>query len=141
MTTRILLLIALACSMGAARAVDLRTLPSMNETKMSPDVELKGREVEAIEVALRQFRENRYSIAGDLKHFTVELRREGSKLLCRSYLRCTSQATTLHQPGTNMASSSHMLCHCAHSRSSVTTTSVTKSSNQSLQPTAGRSDE
>jgi hypothetical protein len=80
MTTRVLLFIALACSIGTARAVDLRTLPSMNETKMSPDVELKGREVEAIEVALRQFRENRYSKSGDLKHFTVELRREGSKL-------------------------------------------------------------
>jgi len=68
------------CSIGTTRAVDLRTLPPMNETKMSPDVELKGREVEAIEVALRQFRENRYSKSGDLKHFTVELRREGSKL-------------------------------------------------------------
>ena len=80
MTTRFLFLIAFACSIGTTRAVDLRTLPPMNETKMSPDVELKGREVEAIEVALRQFRENRYSTSGDLKHFTVELRREGSKL-------------------------------------------------------------
>jgi hypothetical protein len=53
MTTRVLLLIAFACSIGTTRAVDLRTLPPMNETKMSPDVELKGREVEAIEVALR----------------------------------------------------------------------------------------
>ena len=80
MTTRILLVLVLACSIAVARAVDLRTLPPMNETKMSPDVELKGREVEAIEVALHQFRENRYSTSGDLKHFTVELRREGSKL-------------------------------------------------------------
>jgi hypothetical protein len=80
MTFRLLLLLALACCIGTARAVDLRTLPPMNETKMSPDVELKGREVEAIEVALRQFRENHYSTSGDLKHFTVELRREGSKL-------------------------------------------------------------
>jgi hypothetical protein len=80
MTTRALLLIILVCSTGTTRAVDLRTLPPMNETKMSPDVELKDREVEAIEVALRQFRENRYSKSGDLKHFTVELRREGNTL-------------------------------------------------------------
>src|SRR6266853_3073565 len=80
MTPRILILLAFVCVAATGRAVDLRTLPPMNETKMSPDVELKGSEVEAIEVALRQFRENRYSISGDLKHFTVELRREGSKL-------------------------------------------------------------
>ena len=80
MTWRISLFLAIACSIATACAVDLRPLPPMNETKMSPDVELKGREIEAIEVALRQFRENRYSTSGDLKHFTVELRREGSKL-------------------------------------------------------------
>ena len=78
--SHVFLVLALACTIAVAHAVDLRTLPPMNETKMSPDVELKGREVEAIEVALRQFRENRYSTSGDLKHFTVELRREGSKL-------------------------------------------------------------
>jgi hypothetical protein len=80
MTLRILVLLTVACGIITARAVDLRSLPPMNETKVSPDVELKGRELEAIEVALRQFRENRYSTSGDLKHFTVELRREGSKL-------------------------------------------------------------
>jgi hypothetical protein len=80
MTARVLVFLALACSVEAARAVDLNKLHPKNETKMSPDVGLKGREVEAIEVALRQFRENRFSISGDLKHFTVELRREGSTL-------------------------------------------------------------
>jgi hypothetical protein len=80
MTTRVLLIIAFALAVVTTRAVDLNKLPPMNETKMSPDVELKGRQVEAMEVALRQFRENHFSKTGDLKHFTVELRREGSKL-------------------------------------------------------------
>jgi hypothetical protein len=80
MTARTLILVCLAFTLRLVCAVDLEKLPPMNETKMSPDVELKGREVEAIEVALRQFRENRLSKSGDLKHFTVELRKEGSKL-------------------------------------------------------------
>src|SRR5437868_14919566 len=92
MTTRFLFLIAFACSIGTTRAVDLRTLPPMNETKMRADVELKGREVEAIEVALRQFRENHYSTSGDLKHFTVELRRESDGRLAVSFF------PELHEP-------------------------------------------
>ena len=80
MTPRIIVLVAIGLSLASARAVDLNKLPPMNETKMSPDVELKGRELEAIEVALRQFREDRFSKSGDLKHFTVELRREAGNL-------------------------------------------------------------
>jgi hypothetical protein len=80
MTPRIIVLVAVALSLASARAVDLNKLPPMNETKMSPDIELKGREIEAIEVAFRQFRENRFSKSGDLKHFAVELRREAGNL-------------------------------------------------------------
>ncbi len=80
MTARFLFIAAFALSVATTRAVDLNKIPPMNETKMSPDVELKGRELEAIEVALRQFREDHFSKSGDLKHFTIELRRESGKL-------------------------------------------------------------
>jgi hypothetical protein len=86
MTTRILVLLAFACILASARAVDLNKLPPM-QYKMRADVELKvkGREVEAIEVALRQFRKNHYSTTGNLKHFTVELRRESGDRLAVSF--------------------------------------------------------
>jgi hypothetical protein len=80
MTARILLLVCLAFPLPAARAVDLDKVPPMNENKVFADVELKGREVEAIEVALRQFRQDHFSTSGDLKHFTIELTREPGKL-------------------------------------------------------------
>lgn len=41
---------------------------------------LSGRDVEAIDVALNQFSENHFSSSGNLKHFTVELRRLAEKL-------------------------------------------------------------
>jgi hypothetical protein len=80
MTARVLVFVAVALSLASTRAVDLSKLPSMNETKVSPDVELKGRELEAMEIALRQFRENRFSASGDLKHFAIQLTREPGKL-------------------------------------------------------------
>jgi hypothetical protein len=86
MTARIFFLIALTSTLGNALAVDLNTLPPMNQkNKFSPNVELKGRELEALEVALRQFREDRFSASGDLKHFTVELFREPGKLFVGFY--------------------------------------------------------
>jgi len=91
MTTRILVVIALTCSLASARAVDLNKLPPM-QYKMRADVELNGREVEAIEVVLQQFRENHYSTSGDLKHFTVELRRESGGRLAVSFF------PELHEP-------------------------------------------
>ena len=42
---------------------------------------LEGVELEAMEVALRQFREDHFSTSGDLKHFTIQLTREPGKLL------------------------------------------------------------
>ena len=80
MTARILIVLCFAFTVAVACAVDLRTLPPMNEKKLSADVTLKGREIEAIEVALHQFRQDRFSTSGDLKHFTIELTREPGKL-------------------------------------------------------------
>lgn len=101
MTTRIFLLIALTYALGSAQAVDLNTLPPMNEKdKFSPDVELKGREFEAMEVALRQFRENRFSTSGDLKHFSIQLIREPGKLFVSFYPEY-HEASSRGLPGRN----------------------------------------
>ena len=80
MTARVLVLVFLAVSLQSVRAVDLDKLPPMNETKRPADLGLKGREVEAIDVAFRQFRQDHFSISGDLKHFTMEIAREHGKL-------------------------------------------------------------
>src|SRR4051812_33999210 len=80
MTSRIVALAIVVCALAPARAVDLSKLPPMNETKTSRDVGLKGRELEAMEIAHRQFRQDRFSASGDLKHFSVQLTREPGKL-------------------------------------------------------------
>jgi hypothetical protein len=80
MTSRIVILLCLAVTLHAARAVDLEKLPPMDYSDWPKIGELKGRDVEAIDVALRQFRENHFSHSGDLKHFSIELRRRGDKL-------------------------------------------------------------
>ena len=85
MTARFLLLLALLCGPRAASAIDMRTVPPMHSEKIAADVELKGRELEAMEVALRQFRIAKFSTSGDLKHFTIELRREPGKLFVSFY--------------------------------------------------------
>src|SRR5438874_12969214 len=80
MTSRILVLIAITCVLSVTRAVDLNKLPSMDDYDWPKVVELKGRDVEAVDAALHQFRENHFSTSGDLKHFTVEVRRHGDTL-------------------------------------------------------------
>jgi len=101
MTARILVLVCLALTLPNAWAVDLDKLPPMNQkNKFSSDVELKGRELEAVEVALRQFREDRFSTSGDLKHFTVELFREPGKLFVGFYPEY-HQASSKGLPGRN----------------------------------------
>ncbi|HEX3420195.1 MAG TPA: hypothetical protein VHT01_03100, partial [Candidatus Udaeobacter sp.] len=72
MTARLLLFLALVCGLRPAHAIDMRTVPPMHSEKIAADVELKGRELEAMEVALRQFRIAKFSTSGDLKHFTIE---------------------------------------------------------------------
>src|SRR5437879_3231189 len=79
MTARIVFAVAFACTLTTTRAVDMRNVPPMIYEGPA-DIELKGRELEAIEVALRQFRQAHFSSSGDLKHFTIELRRRGGKL-------------------------------------------------------------
>ena len=80
MTARSLAILAFALTAAVSHAVDITKLPPMNNEGRPADVELKGREVAAIDVALRQFREDRFSTSGDLKHFTVELHRHPGKL-------------------------------------------------------------
>ena len=80
MTARALVLICLAVALQSVHAVDLDKLPPMNETKRPADLELKGRELEAMEVALRQFRQDHSSTSGNFKHFTIEITREPGKL-------------------------------------------------------------
>jgi hypothetical protein len=62
-----------------SHAEDMRKVPPMTY-EGSADVELKGRELEAIEVTLRQFHKAQFSTSGDLRHFTTELRRRGGNL-------------------------------------------------------------
>ena len=85
MTARILLVLTFVCGLRAAHAIDMRTVPPMHSEKIAADVQLKGRELEAIEVALRQFRVAKFSTSGDLKHFTIELRREPGKVFVSFY--------------------------------------------------------
>ena len=65
MVTRLLLILAVAAAQFASAA----------ET-----IELTGREVEAVSVAVAAFKRSRYSTSGDLRHFTVELDRHGKEL-------------------------------------------------------------
>jgi len=78
MTLRVLVLFAVVAKLAAAQAVDIDKLPPM-AYQGNADVELKGRELQAIEVAFQQFRHDQR--ANDVKNFTVELRRRSGKLL------------------------------------------------------------
>ena len=80
MTARFLALILLTLCASAAQALDITTLPPMDNTGWPEVAKLTGRDVEALDVALHQFRADRFSTSGDLKHFRVELRRRGDKL-------------------------------------------------------------
>jgi len=81
MTARVLILVFLTAALQSLRAVDLDKHPPTQETERTADVELKGRELEAIDVVFRQFRQDHFSISGDLKYFTIEITREPGKLL------------------------------------------------------------
>jgi hypothetical protein len=85
MSARILVVIVFACILANARAVDIDKLPPMDYSDWPKIGELKGRDVEAIDAALRQFRENHFSTSGDLKHFTVEVRKRSGKLAVSFY--------------------------------------------------------
>ena len=100
MTARLLFFLCLLSALPSAHAVDIEKLPPMNEKKVTGDVALKGREVEAIEVALRQFRADHFSTSGDLKHFTVELYREPAKLFV-AFLPDYHPSTQRATPGRN----------------------------------------
>jgi hypothetical protein len=80
MTSRIVTFIAFAIAAAQASAVDITKLPPMDEHGWPLVIELRGRHLEALDIALHQFREDRFSTSGDLKHFTVEVRRSGDRL-------------------------------------------------------------
>jgi hypothetical protein len=80
MISRVLVAIVFVCTVATARAVNLNNLTSVDYSDWRKAGKLSGCDVEAIDSALHQFRENRFSTSGSLKHFTVELRRRGDKL-------------------------------------------------------------
>jgi hypothetical protein len=81
MPARVLIIVALTITAATAQTVDLNKLPSMDYSDWPEVTKLTGRHVEAIDVALHAFREYpSFSTSGDLKHFTVELRRRDDKL-------------------------------------------------------------
>ena len=80
MTARIVTITAIALALSSAQAVDINKLPPMDDYGWKEAGKLNGRDVEAVDAALRQFREDHFSTSGDLKHFTVELRRHGDTL-------------------------------------------------------------
>lgn len=111
---RPLVLLAFACGLPPAHATDMRTVPPMHSEKIAADVELKGRELESVEVALRQFRIAKFSTSGDLKHFTIELRREPGKLFVSFYPDTMRRVVMRCQHGTITALTSRMPCRYAH---------------------------
>jgi hypothetical protein len=60
--------------------VDITRLPPMDNYGWQEVTENRGRYVEAIDTALHQFREDRLSTSGNLKHFTVKVQRHGDTL-------------------------------------------------------------
>jgi|SRR5437762_10907691 len=80
MTTRVLTILAFASVALTARAVDINKLPSMDDFEWPKVIELKGRDLEAVDVALHQFRADRFSRSGNLRHFTIEVKRRGDKV-------------------------------------------------------------
>jgi hypothetical protein len=74
MTVCVLILLVAATS-NAQVPAELRDLPDANDW---PKVtEIRGRYVEAIDSALTEFRREKFSTSGNLKHFNVELKRHG----------------------------------------------------------------
>ena len=80
MTAHIVTIAAIAVTLSTARVLDINKLPPMDDYSWQEAGKLNGRDVEAVDAALRQFREDHFSTSGDLKHFTVELRRHGDRL-------------------------------------------------------------
>ena len=62
------------------RLIAIAALALMQTAAMAESIELSGREVDAIGVAVAAFKRGRYSASGGLAHFTVEVDRHGKQL-------------------------------------------------------------
>jgi hypothetical protein len=80
MTARILTFATLVISALSAVAIDITKLPSMDNYGWKQVIEMRGRRLEALDIALHQFREDRFSTSGDLKHFTITVQQRGDTL-------------------------------------------------------------
>ena len=63
-------------------------------------VELRGRHLEALDIALQQFRGDRLSTSGDLKHFTVTLQQHGD-IVAIAFAPEYHEASSKGLPGRN----------------------------------------
>lgn len=80
MTKRVLAVGVLSMTALSAWAIDITKLSAMDNYGWKQVAEIRGRHIEAIDTALRQFREDRFSTSGDLKHFTVTVQQRGDTL-------------------------------------------------------------
>ena len=113
MISRILLLFTLTAVSASAQLVNLNKLQAMAPKKVSSDVKFKGRELVAIEVALAQFRHDRFSTSGDLEHFDIELWREPGKLFVSFYPQY-HEASSRALPARNKYGTHHLCCVASH---------------------------
>ena len=138
MTKRVLAVGVLSMIALSAWAIDITKLPAMDNYGWKQVVELRGRHLEAIDTALHQFREDRFSTSGDLKRFSVTVHSVVTRLLSRLLLSTTQRAVRDYRAVTSLVRISHTSFRCVRCDSSATTSSVTKSSNKAMQLTTAR---
>jgi hypothetical protein len=80
MTARILTFAILVVTALSAAAIDITKLPSMDNYGWKQVIEIRGRHIEALDTALQQFREDRFSTSGDLRHFTITVQQRRDTL-------------------------------------------------------------
>src|SRR5215472_8810066 len=80
MTARVLGTKAFLWLAVSASAIDITKLPSMDNYGWKKVTEIRGRHLDAMATALHQFREDRFSASGDLKHFAVTLQQRDDTL-------------------------------------------------------------
>ncbi len=62
---------------GSLRPEDSDDAPSL---KIGEPIHMTGHELEAISVAIADFKKRKYSVSGDLSHYTVEIQRHASEI-------------------------------------------------------------
>jgi hypothetical protein len=113
MTARILTFTIFVVTVLSAAAIDITKLPSMDNYGWKQVMEMRGRHLEALDTALQQFREDRYSTSGDLRHFTITVQQRGDTLAI-AFSPEYHEASSKGLPGRNkLARTSLTLCHFA----------------------------